>query len=37
MSTACSISLVEPKTGKLSHEDKTDNWGYNYNGFTSSV
>jgi len=27
------ISLVEPKTGKLLTDDKTDNWGYNYNAF----
>ncbi len=27
------ISTVNPKTGKLLTDDKTDNWGYNYNAF----
>jgi len=27
------ISLVNPKTGEKLTDDKTDNWGYNYNAF----
>ncbi len=27
------ISLVNPKTGERLTEDRTDNWGYNYNAF----
>lgn len=27
------ISLVDPRTGEKLTDDKTDNWGYNYNAF----
>ncbi|MBX7256505.1 MAG: hypothetical protein K1Y02_09105 [Candidatus Hydrogenedentes bacterium] len=31
--TGLLFSLIDPKAGKVKSEDRTDNWGYNYNAF----